>query len=73
MKSHQLKKVSLTLDEIYECIKKDTEHGKNVFKHQIPHWVYVSDEVKLQLISDGFKVYIGNWDGILNNSLIIEW
>ena len=73
MKSHELKKVSLTLDEIYESIKKDTQHGKNIFKYQIPHWVYVSDEVKLQLISDGFKVYIGNWDGILNNSLIIEW
>lgn len=73
MKSHELKKVSLTLEEIYKDIKYSAEHSKNSFKHQIPHWIYVSDEVKSQLISDGFKVYIGNWDGILNNSLIIEW
>jgi hypothetical protein len=73
MKANDLPKVSLTLDEIYESIKSDMTHNKNTFKHQIPHWIYVCDEVKSRLISDGFKVYIGNWDGILNNSLIIEW
>jgi hypothetical protein len=43
------------------------------FKHAIPHFIYVSDEVKLKLMADGFKVYIGNWGGFSPNDLIIEW
>ena len=27
----------------------------------------------MQLISDGYKVYIGDWDSNLINCLIIEW
>lgn len=73
MNASEIKKTTLTAIEIYEHINDNLKHNPNTFKHFIPHYIYVSDEVKLQLINDGFKVYIGNWDNIINGALIIEW
>jgi len=68
-------KVSLTISEVEKRID-EVESGKNengVFKIFYPHWVYVSDDIKLQLMKYGYKVYTDNWDGIMINALIIEW
>ena len=71
MKADSLVKKSVTLENIYKSIEDD--NGRGSFKHFIPHGLYVSDEVKLQLMADGFKVYVGDWDGVMLNALIIEW
>lgn len=70
MKAKDLKKVSISIDEIHKQIDEvgDTQH-----KIFIPHWTYVEDIVILNLINNGFKVYNGNWDGIMVDCLIIEW
>lgn len=73
MKANSIKKTSVTVKEIYEGIESELKHNSSKFKYHIPHWIYVSDEVKLELINEGFKVYKGSWDGILNEALIIEW
>lgn len=31
------------------------------------------DKKKVSVSNDGFKVYVGDWDGIIKNCLIIEW
>ena len=71
MKAQELKKESEVIENIYKSISEANSRG--AFKHAIPHYIYVSDKVKLQLIEDGFKVYKGDWDSIMINSLIIEW
>ena len=71
MKANELKKQTEVIDNIYKAISEANSNGN--FKHFIPHWVYVSDEIILQLINDGFKVYKGEWDGIMKDCLIIEW
>lgn len=58
-----------------EDIKKDISRavgGSSVYKLFYPHWIYISDEVRLELMRDGFKVYTGEWmRGDIG--LIIEW
>lgn len=71
MKANELEKKELTLKNIYEAIKNDNENG--CYKHHIPHWLYVSEQTKLQLMNDGFKVYKGAWDAIMTDAIIIEW
>lgn len=71
MKASSLKKETEVIENIYKAISESNANGR--FKHFIPHDVYVSDEVRLQLIDDGFKVYKGDWDGVMTNCLIIEW
>ena len=71
MKASDLIKKSLDIQVIYKNIEERNSNGE--FKYFIPHFVYVSDEVKLKLIADGFKVYIGNWSNFSPNDLIIEW
>lgn len=73
MTANSIKKTSITAKEIYEQIESQLKHNTSFFKYHIPHWINVSDEVKLQLINDGFKVYKGSWDGAINEGLIIEW
>lgn len=69
MKASEKEKQSVSYNEIINQIK-DT--SKNHFKHFIPHFVYVSDEVKIKLGVDGYKVYQGEWfKGDIG--LIIEW
>jgi hypothetical protein len=71
MKAKELKKESMTIDEIYERIS-DANSMKH-FKYFIPHFVYTTESVTMQLIEDGFKVYRGAWDGGMTDCLIIEW
>lgn len=70
MKANSLMKKSIALDEIYAQIEQSNERGQ--FKHFIPHFIYISDDVRLQLQNDGFKAYYGEW--FANDSgLVIEW
>ena len=71
MKANSLIKKSVKIEDIYNAI--ESANTGMCFKHFIPNNVYVSDEVKLKLVADGFKIYVGDWDGIMTNVLIIEW
>lgn len=71
MKAKSLTKTSVSVENIYKGISE--ANANNRFKHFIPHDVYVSDEVRLKLIDDGFKVHKGDWDGVMKDCLIIEW
>ncbi len=71
MKATELTKESEVIENIYKAISEANSRGE--YKWCIPHQFYVSEEVKVQLIEDGFKVYKGAWDGVLTNALIIEW
>lgn len=70
MKARELEKHSPALDQIYIDI--EAANKRNEYKIFYPHWVYFSDECKLELIRQGFKVYQGEWlHG--DHGLIIEW
>jgi len=71
MKASELRVKPISIKKIYEDIKLANERGE--YKWFIPHMIKVSNETQSQLISDGFKVYIGDWDGYLKNAFIIEW
>lgn len=70
MKARQKTKKSISIEDIYKRIK---EMPETVYKTFFHHSEYISDEIKMQLISDGYKVYIGDWDAHCINCLIIEW
>lgn len=70
MKARELEKHSPSLDLLYESIEEANK--RNEYKIFFPHWVYFSDERKLELMRQGFKVYQGEWlRG--DYGLIIEW
>ena len=70
MKARELEKNSPSLDLIYNAIKEANK--RNEYKIFFPHWVYFSDECKLELMRHGFKLYQGEWlRG--DYGLIIEW
>lgn len=70
MKAKELEKHSPSLDRIYNDIKEANQ--RNEYKIFFPHWVYFSDECKLELKRQGFKLYQGEWlHG--DYGLIIEW
>ena len=71
MKAKDLVKKELTLESIYKGIEQDNDNG--YYKHYIPHFMYVADNTRLKLIDDGYKVYRGDWDGLITNVIIIEW
>lgn len=68
-------KTSLTLKEVEKRMDEveNSEHEKGVHKIFYPHFVYFSDELKLELMKYGYKVYKGSWDGVINDAIIIEW
>lgn len=70
MKATDLVKTSPSIEDVYETIKLANE--RHEFKVFYPHWVYVSNACKLELIHNGFKLSEGEW---LHGSygLIIEW
>lgn len=70
MKARELEKHSPSLDQIYTIIGEANK--RNEYKIFFPHWVYFSDECKLELMRQGFKVYQGEWLR-RNYGLIIEW
>lgn len=70
MKARELEKHSPSLDLLYESIEEANK--RNEYKIFFPHWVYFSDECKLELMRQGFKVYQGEWlRG--DYGLIIKW
>ena len=70
MEARELEKNSPSLDQIYNAIKEANK--QNEYKIFFPHWVCFSDECKLELMRQGFKVYQGEWlRG--DYGLIIEW
>ena len=71
MKASHLKKESEVIENIYQFISRENQEGR--FKYFIPHFVYVSEQVKSELIENGYKVYRGNWDANITDALIIEW
>ena len=70
MKANELIKESEPIEKIHNGIIEANKNGS--FKFFIPHFVYVNNDVKSQLIKDGYKLYEGNWDSYMNG-LIIEW
>lgn len=73
MKASELKKVSITIEEVYEEIQNTVKHSPNHFKHFIPHFVYISEDVKDNLMRNGFDLTIGDWDREMKDCLIIKW
>ena len=71
MKAQSLKKVPVSIESIHQQISEANSRGE--FRWFIPHFVYVTEEVKIQLIEEGFKVYKADWDGLLTDCLIVEW
>lgn len=71
MKASELVKKSQSLESIYKSIENANQNGE--FKCFIPHFFYVEESVKLKLLQDGFKISVGDWDGMIKNALIIEW
>jgi len=73
MKASELKKESLKIESVYEDIEKHVENNPHHCKWFIPHFVYISESVKDQLMRDGFDLTIGDWDNNVKNCLIIKW
>jgi len=63
-----IQEVEKRMDEVESC-----KNEKGVCKIFYPHWIYFPDELKLQLMKLGYKVYKGSWDGVINDAIIIEW
>jgi len=70
IKACDLQKLSNNFS-IYEKIKYENANG--YFKTFIPHFMYFSYEQMHELTLNGFKVYKGDWDGIIKDAWIIEW
>lgn len=71
MKASSLIKKETDLKPIYENIKSQNDYG--CFRVFFPPDRYFSEKAKLELIENGFKVYKGDWDGIMKDVYIIEW
>jgi len=71
MKAKDLVKKDWPIEEVYKQI--ETENGYGCFKIFIPHNRFFSEKSKLELMVNGFKVYRGDWDGIMKDVVIIEW
>lgn len=70
MEAKLLEKTSISLDEIYKNI--EDANKRHEYKVYYPHFVYLSDALKLELMRKGFKVYVGEWlHG--DKGYIIEW
>ena len=72
-KAYERIKTTLTIKEISERIDSIEKNQPYINKAFIPHFENVSDETKLEILNKGYKVYVGDWDGIMKNVLIIEW
>jgi len=70
MKASDLIKKSIEIEDVYKAIEDMNKVGQ--YKHGIPDMMYVSNEVQVKLIANGFKLYRGDLD-YMKNALIIEW
>lgn len=69
MKASELKKKCIGIDAIFKQIKATNENG--YCKYNITDDIFVSDEVKLKLMENGFKVYKKEICGC--GYLVVEW
>lgn len=69
-KASDLTKRSITKEEIYNSIA--NHNNMPCYKHAIPPEFYISEEVIVSMINDGFKVYRGDMMG-WKDTWIIEW
>ncbi|WP_223559610.1 hypothetical protein [Chryseobacterium lathyri] len=69
-KASDLTKKSLTKAEVYENITR--YNNTSIYRHAIPPEAYISEEVILSIMQDGFKVSKGNMIGFID-AWIIEW
>lgn len=58
------------IEEKIDQIEKDYPYQNKIF---IPHYHNVSNDTKLQFMNAGYKIYNGDWDGVMKDALIIEW
>lgn len=72
-KASDLTKRSISKDEVYAEISELYNRKQSHYKHFIPCYIYLSEEVILQMLNDGFKVYKGDFDHINKDVWIIEW
>lgn len=68
-KAEQIVKRTITAEQIIEEIK---DLYPTHFKYFIPHFLYVSNQVQVELSMMGFKVTYGEWSKG-EKGLIIEW
>tara|TARA_R110001606_G_C15140160_1_gene624448 strand:+ start:304 stop:531 length:228 start_codon:yes stop_codon:yes gene_type:complete len=75
MKANDLEKISIDIEGIYESIENEVKINPSIYKYGIGDSIFVSDEVKAQLMQDGFKISKGHYDfqGFSGFGLIIEW
>lgn len=71
MKANTLAKKETDLNKIYKEIEDSNNSGN--YKIFVPHFLYFTESAILELIGNGFKVYKGDWDGIMKDVYIIEW
>lgn len=69
-KASDMKKISLTKEGIYDNLS--NQNNTAIYKHAIPPDAYISEDVILEIIKDGFKMYKGNLFG-MTDVWIIEW
>ena len=48
-------------------------NSRGEFKTFLPHFVNINNNIMLQLMDEGFKVYYGEWGANMGSCLIIEW
>jgi hypothetical protein len=70
MKAKDIQKKYITIDKIYERIKMANDNCENAIIY--PFFVNISDETKLQLMNDGYKLSRSNYE-FTANALIIQW
>lgn len=68
-------KVSIDLEQIEKLIIQSEKNDYQPSCHKIflHHATFINDETKIKLMDLGYKVYVGDWDGIMKGALIIEW
>ena len=69
-KASDLTKRSLSKEEVYEFIA--GFNNTSTFRHVIPPDFYISEEVIVSIMRDGFKAYKGKMHGF-EEAWIIEW
>lgn len=70
MKASSLVKKTTSIETVFKWIENANENGN--FRYRIPPDLCIDDSVKLELIENGFRVYVSDspmWYG----SLTIEW
>lgn len=71
MKAKDLIKKSVSIEEMHKLIEEANNRGE--FKTFLPHFVNINNNIMLQLMDEGFKVYYGEWGANMGSCLIIEW